>query len=151
MTVEEIVKVVKPMSKGTFYSIVIEKDIKTKDGRIVTKRTTAQGMAKVEYSNRSEVKEAIEEGIREAPEMPAWAEIAMIEDIKFWKHSTKGSMYFPVVVSGNAPKSVFIADGEVVSPDTLNLYAADKPKERVLKEGQVPFLTASIENIVSLS
>lgn len=151
MNSEDIVSVIKPMKPGSFYSIVIEKLIKTKDGVEVLKRTTAQGMAKVEYSNRREVREAVEEGVREAPELPAWAEIVMIDDIKFWRHTGKGSLYFPVVLSGNSPTSEFIVDGEVVEPDTLNLYAADKPKKREVKEGQVPFFTVSVENIVKIN
>jgi hypothetical protein len=151
MTAEDIIDIMKPLKAGSFYTIVIEKNIKTKDGRIVLKRTTAQGMAKVEYSNRREVREAIEEGVREAPELPKWAEIVMLEDIKFWRHTEKGSMYFPVVLSGNSPTSEFIVNDEVVEPDTLNLYAADKPKPRNVKEGQVPFFTASIENIVRIN
>jgi len=122
----------------------------------IVKESVYQGM-KCDYSSRKNVREAVTEGLREAPELPRGVKNCFYESgVKFYE-GFDGSISLAVPVVGNKPQSKFFIGGKEISPEEAESYllASEKPKEKTkaeLKElGQEIFRRIKLDNIVEVN
>lgn len=159
MDIIQIAQALSQKPKGTIFTYRIERKAKTRksyDGGTITKTSIAQGMVGTDYANRKPVREAVENGERDAPELPSHIEEAFITDgIRFWR-GKNGEIYFPVCATGNKSKTSWAIDGEEVSLDEIKDYllSSELPKEvnkdDLADKGQVPFIAVNINNIAAI-
>ncbi len=159
MNISEIAKALNQKPKGTIFTYTIGRKAKTRksyDGAEIIKKSVAQGMVGTDYANRKPVREAVENGERDAPELPSHiAETFTVDGIKFWRGSN-GNVYFPVCATGNKPQTQWLIDGESVDLDEIkdfllaSEYAKSPSKEDLADKGQVPFVAVNIENIEAI-
>jgi hypothetical protein len=157
MTEQEIAKILLARKRGQFFSVRVNRPGKVRKGVSdnITKVSVVQGIL-AEYSNRKPVREAVESGLREAPEMPSWAESVIVEGLRFWRNIKTGQHYLPVAITGNPAKPQWYRNGEPVTLDDIreNLLAselAQKPtKAETEAKGQAQFIAVGVENIEAI-
>lgn len=158
MTVQQIAQILTAKQGGSFYSVRVNRPGKTRKGvsDTITKVSTFQGMM-AEYSNRRPVREAVENGERDAPVMPVWAESVEVEGLRFWRNIKTGAHYLPVCVTGNPAKAQWFRNGEEVTLDDIkdallaSEYAPKPSKEETEEKGQAQFVAVGVENIESIA
>lgn len=158
MDATSIAKALENRKPGSFFSVKMRKVAKTFKGvtEVVEKESTMTGQL-CDYSARAAVKNAVNEGERDAPELPSHIENSFMEgSVKFWQGKT-GTVYLPMPLAGNKTKVQWYLGGNPVEYAEVEPYltSADKPKERKDKDelaeiGQVPFVGINIENILEV-
>lgn len=133
-------------AKGNFVTIDTERTITLKgDAGEVVKQSTYQVMTGTAYGSRRDVREAIEAGERDMPELPIWAELVPCDNpaIRLWKHKQTGREYFVGIPSGNRGSSRWFKGGEPVEYAEIesDLYAKDKKKGEPARYVTVPIDT----------
>ena len=163
MDAQAISEVFATKPKGSIFQITVKRPCKCYKGitDVVEKESHYQGQF-TDYSRRAAVREAVEAGERDAPELPSYVEESFfVGDVRFWRGKEKdgkpGQEYFPMPVTGNKAKVTWYLNGESCNYDAVEaiLTAADKIKEQPTKEelagkGQVPFNAIKLENIVAI-
>lgn len=159
MDTKGIVKALEGRKSGQFFKIVMRRPAKTLKGVTeVIEKMTVMTCQLCDYNVRAAVKNAVEDGIREAPELPSHIDsIFKVGNVKFWL-GKKGSIYLPAPLAGSKNKVTWFMGGEEVAYDEVESYllSTDKPKKRQDKEklaenGQVPFIGVDIANILEIN
>ncbi len=158
MTVETIAKILTAKQGGSFYSVKVNRAGKVRKGVSdnITKVSVFQGIL-ADYANRKPVRESVENGERNAPIMPTWAESVEVEGLRFWRNVKTGQHYLPVCVTGNPSKAQWFRNGEAVELETVkdallaSEYAPKPSKEETEEKGQAQFVAVSVENIESIA
>lgn len=136
------------MAGGTIHTFHTAKSIKLKDKRMAEKRSSFQGRVKVNFANTKEVREGIESGERDAPELPAWAESVEIDGVRFIRHKGNGRLYLPIAPNPNGSRSsaVFSGGKELTAEEKeALLYAKDNRHGDSLK-----WMTIAVDNITNI-
>ena len=157
MTTEQIASILSAKRGGTFYTVTVNRPAKVRKGvsDTIIKRSVMQGMM-ADYANRKAVREAVESGDRDAPEMPAWAESIEINGVRFWRNRNSGAEYLPVCITGNNARTTWFRNGAEVALEEIAeaLLASEiKPrqdKDELADKGQVPFVAVTVGNIESV-
>lgn len=109
-----------------------------------------------DYARRAPVADAVESQHRDAPELPKHvAEVFHIQGVKLWR-GHNGQEYFPMPVTGNKPKTHYVADGIETPYEDIEEYlpASEKrkkpTKEQVEAKDQAQFNAIKVENIVDV-
>lgn len=157
MEAREIAEKLEGRKAGSFFSLTTHRAVKTFKGceSIIEKESIMQGML-CEYSNRAAVKDGVEDGIREEPELPTWVkEKFKLGNCNFWLGNT-GEVYLCVPLTGNEPKAKWFMDGEECNYADVEpfLLASEKPKrvskDELAEKGQVPFCGINVKNIIDV-
>lgn len=110
------------------------------------------------YANRAPVKEAIENGTRDAPQLPKHiSHITTIGNVRFWV-GHNGKIYFPYPLIDTNTSSEYLMNGKPITVDALKAHcyclASEFPnrpsKESLAERGQVPFVGVSVEHITAI-
>jgi hypothetical protein len=163
MDTKAIAEALSNKNRGSFYSLLMQRPAKMLKGITlnIEKRTQMTGQL-CDYSVRAAVKNAVADGLRDAPELPSHIEKSFVEgNVRFWqgkdKNEIPGKIYLPMPLAGSKSNVTWLLDGVVVSYDDVSQYllAADKPrkkqdKEELAEKGQVPFVAVDIENILQV-
>lgn len=154
MTPEQIAQRLQNRQHGTIFSIVSRRPCKVKQGVDfkIEKLTNQQAML-AEYGNRKPVREGVESGEREAPQLPRGVKsVKYINGIKFFENfSGKTCLACPIV--GNRPQSKYLLNNKEVPFETVADYllASEKvipeTKEQLQKIHQAPFKMIDVANI----
>ena len=111
----------------------------------------------VDYSNRSPVKQAVEDGLRDAPQLPKHIKkVFTLNGIKFWR-GHNGKIYLPIPSSGERKFSQWLQDGKPVEVNLIRekLISSEFPnkltKAETESKGQALFFAPTIENIESIA
>ena len=107
------------------------------------------------YGKRRSVREAVEKGEREAPQLKAWQKVVMVDGVRFIAHVTKGTFYlgFPVMSFG---KSSWTLDGKPTTKEALreffqpSAFTPAPTKADFNALGQDLYRSPKIENIESM-
>jgi membrane carboxypeptidase/penicillin-binding protein PbpC len=159
MQVNEIVQALSSKNKGAFFSVTILKNCATlKSATEVVEKETRMTVQFCDYSARAAVKNAVEDGTREAPELPSHIEKTFTEgNVKFWQ-GRNGTIYMPLPLAGSKSTAHWYLNGEEVPYKEVEPYllASEKPKvkkdkEELAEKGQVPFVAPKIENIIRIA
>ena len=154
MTTIEIANALASKSAGQFFTIRTRRDGKVRKGTAdsIQKVSTMQGML-TDYARRKAVREAVESGERDAPELPKHIAESFTEGgVRFWR-GHNGKVYFPVCLTGNAPKSQWYRNGAEVTLDDIReaLLASEtapRPDKTETEErGQALFVAVGIESV----
>lgn len=151
METKQVVQTLADKKPGQFITIKLDRVERIggkKEGRDVRKLSTYQVQVKVSYANRQPVREAIEQGLRDEPTMPSWADQVEYDGVRLWVHKQTGEQYLPLPLV-NSFHRVEYSDpdsGVKIDPATLKL-----PKKQPLKDGQVPFAACKLVNITHIS
>ncbi len=157
MTPEQIAEKLVSRAKGQLYTIKSRRPCKLRKGvnLEIFKETEQQGML-CDYSRRGPVREGVESGEREAPELPKGVKaVKHIGGVKFYE-MFNSNICLSVPLSGNPPKSKYLINDKEVTPEEINDYllASEKvepeSKEELEKIFQAPFKMISVKNIVSI-
>ena len=155
MQVEEIVRKLNDRQKGQIFTVVVERpaDVYKTVTDTIVKRSEFQGQL-CDYARRAPVREAVEAGDREAPELPSHIKESFeVEGIKFWRNKNEKTIYLCIPNTGNPPKVEWFLNGEPVSKDAIKHMlkaseTASKPsKETVESKGQALFFAPKVENV----
>jgi len=121
----------------------------------IQKQSTYQGIL-CDYASRKPVREAVEQGEREAPKLPTHiADVFHIQGVKFWR-GKDGQVYFPMPISGNKPKVKWLANGTEVPYDEVKSYLLacetyKKPEKSAIEDNnQAQFNAIKVENILEI-
>lgn len=144
--------------KGSFYTIEMQrpaKTFKTYSGAVIEKHSTLQGIL-CDYANRSPVKNAVADGMRDEPELPSHIQTAFsIGNVKFWL-GKNGKTYLAVCATGNEPKVQWYLGGQPVRKSDVEQYllASEKQKpaekEETEDKGQAVFFGIDVTNILAV-
>jgi hypothetical protein len=157
MTPEQIAEKLVSRAKGQLYTVKSRRPCKLKKGfnLEIFKETEQQGML-CDYSRREPVREGVESGEREAPELPKGVKaVKHIGGVKFYEMAN-GNICLSVPLSGNKAKSKYLLNGQEVSQERISDYllASEKvepeSKEELEKLHQVPFKMISVGNIIEI-
>lgn len=157
MTPEQIAEKLVSRAKGQLYTIKSRRPCKLKKGvdLEIFKETVQQGML-CDYSARKSVREGVESGEREAPELPKGVKsVKYIGGVKFYENHS-GKICISCPLSGNSPKSKFFLNNQEVSPEQISDYllASEKVKpenkEELEKRHLVPFKMIDCANVVEI-
>jgi hypothetical protein len=151
METKQVVQTLADKKPGQFITIKLDRVERIggkKEGRDVRKLSTYQVQVKVSYANRQPVREAIEQGLRDEPTMPSWADQVEYDGVRLWVHKQTGEQYLPLPLVNSFHKVEYSDpdSGVKIDPATLKL-----PKKQPLKEGQVPFAACKLVNITHIS
>lgn len=132
MKVNDIVSKAKSAKAGTIHTITLNKTIKLKNGGFAQKVSKFQGQVHVPYGRTKKVREQVENGERQEPTLPPWADQVVIDGVRLWQHKNTKKLYLPIRPTGNKPKSDFFVNGALVRASELVdlLYAKDKKKNK---------------------
>jgi len=143
---------------GQFFTVLVRREAKTYksyDGAVIEKESVMQGIL-CDYANRAPVKNAVEDGMRDEPELPVHIDHAFkIGNVKFWQ-GKNGKVYLCVVATGNEPKAQWYLGGEPCKKEDVApfLMASESPKkvekEDLEEKGQVRFFGISLENVLEV-
>jgi hypothetical protein len=136
---------------GQFTTIVLDRIERfggKKEGRDVRVISRYQVLAHAIYANCATVREAVEQGDRQPPQLPNWAEAREIGGVRFWIHKTSGEIYLPVPTIGTNRRKNFYDPVTGTEIDKAELNIKPKPAP---KEGQAPFTACNIVNIASIA
>jgi len=151
METKQVVQTLADKKPGQFITIKLDRVERIggkKEGRDVRKLSTYQVQVKVSYANRQPVREAIEQGLRDEPTMPSWADQVEYDGVRLWVHKQTGEQYLPLPLVDSFHRVEYSDpdSGVKIDPATLKL-----PKKQPLKEGQVPFAACKLVNITHIS
>lgn len=142
---------------GSFYSVTMRrqaKTFKTYTGGVIEKESTMTGIL-CQYANRAPVKNAVEDGIREEPELPSHIQNSFkIGNVNFWA-GKNGKTYLTFCAVGK-PKVQWYLDGEPCNKADVAEYLlaseTSKPidKSETEEKGQAVFFGIDVENILSV-
>ena len=145
----ELATAIAAMQGGSFHQFELSKAIKLKDKSIAEKQSSFSGQVKTTYANGAKVKEEIAAGLRDAPELPAWAESVEIGTVRFIRHKGNGKLYLPIKPNSNGKRtSKVILNGKELSKEEKEslLYAKDKSSGKESPEW-VTICTDNIERV----
>lgn len=160
MNADEIIAAIGSRQAGGFASVIVNRPAKLRkayEGENIRKRSRI-AIQLANYANRKPVREAVESGEREAPQLPGHIDRAeVIGGVRFWI-GKNGKVYLPVPLAGEGgqAKAEWLVNGE---PATLESIAAkllasetaSRPsKETVESKGQAQFIGIGLENIESI-
>lgn len=151
METKQVVQTLADKKPGQFVTIKLDRVERIggkKEGRDVRKLSTYQVQVKVSYANRAPVREAIEQGLRDEPALPSWADQVEYDGVRLWVHKETGEQYLPLPLVNSFHKVEYSDpdSGAKIDPATLKL-----PKKQPLKDGQVPFAACKLANITHIS
>ena len=147
MKFEKVMKKIEKIQKGSFHSMVWERQCKTKKAfsdNIVTKRSYGTVRLGIDYDNMKAVQEKRANG--ELPEKNAgltWGEWEVFPYII--KH--KESMYLRVATSGNKTNTEYFLNGKKVSYEDVEIMLLASEKKN---SSDNDVFTINCENIISL-
>lgn len=157
LTPEAIAAAIEGRGKGQYYSLVMRRPGKLRksagDMNIVKESRVTGQLA--DYSHRSSVRTAVEEGERDAPELPGYVErVSYIGNVKFW-HGRNGKTYLPVTVAQSHTAQWYWNDAPVEIATIAEYLLASETAERESKaeieeKGQAQFFAVSLDNIASI-
>ena len=154
MTTEQIAEQLQNHTPGVIFGMVVRRDCAIRKGlpHRVEKISRFQGML-ADYASRKPVKDGVENGLREAPELPSYVKSTeKINGIKFWV-GNNGQFYYPLPITGNPPKVQYLLDGNPVSFADVEQYllASEKrpfvTKEEAESKMQAQFVCIKVENV----
>lgn len=145
------------IANGKCFSLTMERKAKLRKAfeNINLKVRSRMSCQRAEYGNKEVVRQAIIDGLRNEPELPSWAERTKINDVTFWKHRTKGDLYFPFPLFGNG-ESQWLLDGKEVDKAQFKAellaseFTVQPDREELAEKGQAAFRTPKVENIISI-
>lgn len=161
MKKEQVIAALATRARGTFATITVNRAAKVRkafEAVDLRKESKIQFQIGVDYANRRPVREAVESGEREAPELPAYvASVETVDGVKLWHH-TNGNISLPLPQGGNgATRSQWLLGGQPVEESEIAgmLLASElktkQNKEETEAKGQAMFNTIKLENIVSIA
>lgn len=155
MKTTDIIQAIASIPNGCFVVITTMRKLTLKGGGEAYKRGGFLVHNNSTYANRKVVTEAIERGDRGEVETPAWAESIAIDGVTITVHKKTLEQYVPLNVSRILKSVYYNAQGKAVSPDSLPLYAKDKPrvvptKQEREKKGQELFIRPKVATIESI-
>lgn len=136
------------MNAGSIHTVTLRKQVKLKDGGTVTKISTLQGQVHVPYGRTAKVRQEVEDGLRDEPTLPPWAEQVIVDNVRLWQHKGNGRKYFPLRPCGNKPLTSWVdSKGEVIQYDSIEsrLYARDKKREKAPE-----YVIVAVDNLESI-
>lgn len=155
MTPLEISTALESRKGGQFVTVFISRPAHLRaafKGMDIRKNSRVQ-VQLASYANRKAVKEAVEAGTRDAPELPSHiSHVETIGNVRFWK-GKNGKTYFPYPVIGGNTTSEYVQNGNVVDAESIRQFclASEFPNrasvETLAERGQVPFIGVTVENI----
>lgn len=155
MTIQDIANKLSSRPKGSIFSLVTRRAIKSKKGFAgqYEKQSQIQGLVKIEYANTKNVKAGILEKERDTPHLPRGVKRAFyVGELKFFE-MVNGNICLAVNISGNQPRSIFFKNGKQVAKEEIQdeVLAADlqEKKTRAELEDQhaSPFVMVGLDNI----
>lgn len=154
MTPEQIAQRLQNRQRGSIFSVVSRRPCKVKkDCDFVIEKLTNQQAQLVEYSNRGPVKQGVESGEREAPQLPRGVKSAKyIGGVKFYENYS-GKTCLALPLTGNRPQSKYFLNNKEVPFEVVSDYllASEKiipeTKEQLQKIHQAPFKMIDVTNI----
>lgn len=154
MQINEIAKRLENRQPGTFFTVKMRRPAKVRKGVTDQIEKESEAYAQLcDYAARKPVREAVEAGERDAPELPSHiAEVFRIGAVRFWR-GHNGKVYLPCVVNGGpTAKATWLRNGEPVDKAEIEpmLLASETAKRTEPKEGQAAFFGVSIENILEI-
>jgi len=158
MTPQQIAQSLAVRKAGCFFTVKIRRPCKTRKGvdSIIEKESIYQGQL-CDYSAKSAVKQGIESGERDAPELPKGMKESFKDgNAKFYR-GFNDQKYFGVVVDGNKPKSKYYKNGQIVEKDQIigDLLASElsrpKTKQELAEKRQSPFVLIKCENVLEIT
>jgi len=96
MNITDILSAITATPKNQFVRVRTQRQLKTTDGSVVYKCSEHTCSNRAVYANAKVVKEAIEDGKRDAPKMPSWAERIVEKGVSLWKNKKNGQLYVPI-------------------------------------------------------
>lgn len=161
MKKEEIASILSARQRGTFATLTVNRAAKVRkafENLDIRKESKIQFQIGVDYANRQPVRDAIANGKREAPELPAYvASVEEINGVRFWNH-TNGNVSLPLPQGGNGvTRSQWLLNGQPVEESEIAgmLLASEQTnkqtKEQAAEKGQALFNTIKLENIVAIA
>ena len=161
MKKNEIVEALASRARGTFATLTVNRAAKVRkafEAVDLRKESKIQFQIGIDYASRRPVRDAVEAGEREAPELPPYvASVEVIEGVRFWNH-TNGNVSLPLPQGGNGTtRSQWLLNGSPVEESEIAgmLLASEQTNKQTKAEaeskGQALFNTIKLENIVSIA
>jgi membrane carboxypeptidase/penicillin-binding protein PbpC len=161
MTVQEINQAIEPKRKGTIFTFEVKRPAKVRKSSElminIEKLSIMQGMVGTQYANRKPVREAVANGVRPEVELPSHIEETFTEGATLFWRGRNGKVYLPVCLTGNKPKTTWLANGEKVDLESIkehllaSEYAKKRPSQQELEEkGQAPFASIDVDHIIAI-
>lgn len=154
MTIEQIAQTLSQRGAGEIFTVEMIRPAKVRKGvsQDIKKHSVFQGQH-CDYANRSPVREAIEAGVRDEPQLPGHIAYSFQEDgVRFWQ-GKNGEVYLPVVIFDGHNKTTWYSNGAEVAKSDIAMYLLasenSKPKDNTDK-GQVPFVGINVQNILDI-
>jgi len=159
MTAQQIIEAVGNRKRGTSARIIVNREAKIykklagEAGEI--RKRSVYNLQLASYGNRAPVKQAVEAGEREAPQLPVWVEkTEQFGPVNFWI-GKNGQVYLALPTFGDKSKAIvqWTRDGKKVNKMEIArfLTAAETPAiltaEEMAERGQVGFNAIKLENI----
>lgn len=158
MTPQQIAQSLAIRKAGCFFTVKVRRPCKTRKGidSIIEKESVYQGQL-CDYSAKSAVRQGIESGERDAPELPKGMKESFKDGNAKFYNGFNDQKYFGVVVDGNKPKSKYYKNGQIVEKDQIldDLLASEKSppktKQELAEKCQSPFVLIKCENILEIA
>lgn len=159
MKTQEISQALDAKQRGTIFTLVTRRPAKIRKSAgdmNIEKVAIMQGMVGTQYADRKPVREAVENGERDAVELPGHIrESFQVGKTRFWRGNNDNE-YLPVCITGNKSQVTWLLDGEEVSFEEIkdhllaSEYAKSPSKDDLAEKGQVPFVGINVENIQAI-
>lgn len=156
----DLIRALVARNKGTSLSVVVNRPAKLRkaaSGLDIRKRSRFS-LQLASYAARKPVKQAVEAGDRQAPELPSW--VSHAEDIgnglRFWI-GKNGQIYLALPRFGSKAESEWLENGKPVPQSKVAAYLlASETRKRESKEeteakGQAGFNAIKLENIEAVA
>jgi hypothetical protein len=157
MTREEIIKAV-AHNKGGMFTVQVDRPAKLKKAFENTDLRVHSSMQlqKAGYGRIKAVREAVESGEREAPQLPKWinpATVRVEHGLRFGQHWNGTEYLMQPLFDGNKTTKFFVLNGEKIQLDYIkdmvlsDEYREKPSKQDLAKKGQAPCVSIKLTNI----
>jgi len=119
MNITNIITALLSTPKNQFVRVRTARPIKTTEGGLVLKCSEHTCGNRAVYANAKVVKEAIEDGKRAEPKMPAWAEKIEEKGVSLWRNKKSGQLYVPLKPIQSHKVFYTTIDGKELSLDEV--------------------------------
>jgi hypothetical protein len=158
MTPHEISDALETRKGGQFVTVFISRPahLRAAFAHMNIRKISRVQLQLADYANRAPVKEAVENGTREAPVLPKHiSHVETIGNVRFWI-GFNGKTYLPYPVIPGNTTTEYTMNGKVVTADVIKSYclASEFPNrpsvEALAERGQVPFIGVTVENVMDI-
>lgn len=158
MTPEQITQRLAIRKNGQFFTVKTRRPCKTRKGVdcIIEKESVYQGQL-CDYSAKFAVKQGIESGERDAPELPKGMKNSFKDGNAKFYNGFNDQKYWGVTIEGNKSKSKYYKNGQIIDKDQIldDLLASEKspPKDKkeLAEKCQAPFVLLKVENVLEIT